>query len=45
MRWARHVARIGERNGVYRGLMGKLEGKRPLKRPRRIWEDYIKMDI
>jgi hypothetical protein len=40
-----HVARIGERKGLYRVLMGKPEGKRPLGRPRRRWEDNIKMDI
>jgi len=45
MRWAEHVARVGERRGVYRVLVGKLEGKRPLGRPRRRWEDDIKMDL
>jgi len=45
MRWAGHVARMGERRGIYRVLVGKPEGKRPLGRPRRIWEDNIKMDI
>jgi len=35
MRWAGHVARLGERRGVYRVLVGKPEGKRPLGRPRR----------
>jgi hypothetical protein len=35
----------GEKRGVYRGLMGKSEGKRPLGRPRRRWEDNIKMDL
>jgi hypothetical protein len=44
MRWAGRVARVGERRGVYRGLVGKPEGKRPLGRPRRRWED-IKMDL
>jgi hypothetical protein len=39
MRWARHVARIGEGRGVHRVLVGKPEGKRPLGRPRRRWED------
>jgi hypothetical protein len=39
MRWAGHVARIGERTGVYRVLMGKPEGKTPRGRPRRRWED------
>ena len=45
MRWAGHVARMGERRGVYRVLVGKPEGKRPLRRPRRRWEDNIKMDL
>ena len=45
MRWAGHVARMGERIGVYRVLVGKTEGKRPLGRPRRRWEDNIKMDL
>ena len=45
MRWAEHVARMGERRGVYRVLMGKPEGKRKLERPRRRWEDNIKMDL
>ena len=45
MRWARHVARKGERRGVYRVLVGKSEGKRPLGRPRCRWEDSIEMDI
>ena len=45
MRWAAHVARMGERRGVYRVLVGKPEGKRPLGRPRRRWEDNIKMDL
>ena len=45
MRWAGHVARMGEKRGVYRVLVGKPEGKRPLGRPRRRWEDNIKMDI
>jgi hypothetical protein len=44
MRWAGHVARR-ERRGVYRVLVGKPEGKRPLGRPRRRWEDNIKMDL
>jgi hypothetical protein len=43
-RWAGHVARMGEGRGVYRVLVGKLEGKRPLGRPRRRWEDNIKTD-
>ena len=45
MRWAGHVARMGERKGVCRVLMGKPEGKRPVGRPRRRWEDNIKMDL
>jgi hypothetical protein len=45
MRWAGHVARTGEDRGVYRVLVGKPEGKRPLGRPRRRWEDNIKMDL
>jgi len=45
MRWAGHVERIGERRGVYRVLVGKPEGKRPLGRPKRKWEDNIKMDL
>ena len=40
-----HVVRIGESRDVYRILVGKLEGKRPLGRPRSRWEDNIKMDI
>jgi hypothetical protein len=42
---AKHVARIGDRRGVFRGLVGKPEGKRLLGRPRRRWEDNIKMDL
>ena len=45
MRWAGHVARMGERRGVYRVLVGKREGKRPLGRHRRRWEDNIKMGL
>jgi hypothetical protein len=44
MRWAGHVARMGEGRGVYRVSVGRPEGKRPLGRPRRRWEDNIKMD-
>jgi len=44
-RWAGHVARMGERRGVYRVLVGKPEGKRPLGRPRRRWQHSIKMDF
>jgi hypothetical protein len=43
MRWAGHVARMGEGRGIYRVLVGRPEGKRPLGRPRRRWEDNIKM--
>jgi len=45
MRWAGHIARMGERRGVYRVLVGKPEGKSPLGRPRRRWEDDIKVDL
>jgi hypothetical protein len=45
MRWEGHVARIGERSGVYMVLVGKPEGRRPLGRSRRRWEDNIKMDF
>ena len=45
MRWAGHVARMGQWRGVYRVLVGKPEGKRPLGRPRHRWEDNIKMDL
>jgi hypothetical protein len=45
MRWTGHVARMGEGKNVYRVLVGKAEGKRPLGRPRRRWEDGIKMDL
>ena len=45
MRWAGHVARMGEGRGVYRVLVGRPEGKRPLGRPRRRWEDNIKMNL
>ena len=45
MRWAGHVARMGEGRGVHRVLVRKLEGKSPLGRPRRRWEDNINMDI
>ena len=43
--WAGHVARMGETRGVYRVLVGKPEEKRPLGRPRRRWEDNIKIDL
>jgi len=45
MRWMRHVARMGEGRGVHWVLVRKPEGKRPLVRPRRRWEDNIKMDL
>jgi len=45
MRWAGHVARMGERRGVYRVLVGRPEGKRPLRRHGHRWEDNIKMDL
>jgi hypothetical protein len=44
-RWAGHVVRMGEGRNVYRVLVGKPEGKRPLGRPRRRWEDGMKMDL
>ena len=43
--WAEYTARMGESRVVYRVLVGKLEGKRPLGRPRSRWEDNIKMDL
>jgi hypothetical protein len=45
MRWVGHVACMGEDRGVYRVLVGKPEGKRPLGRPRYRLEDNIKMDL
>jgi hypothetical protein len=45
MRWVGHVARMGERRDAYRILVGRREGRRPLGRPRRRWEDNIKMDL
>jgi hypothetical protein len=45
MRWVGHVARMGEERKLYKVLVGKLEGKRPLGRPRRRWEDGIRMDL
>ena len=45
MRWAGHVARIGEERGAYRVLVGKPEGKRPLGRPRRRWVDNTTMNL
>jgi hypothetical protein len=45
MRWAGHVTRMGEKRNVYRLLVGKPEGKRPLGRPRHRWVDNIRMDL
>ena len=45
MRWAGHVARMGEKRDVYRIFVRKPERKRPLGRPRRRWEDNIKIDL
>ena len=45
MRWAGHAARMGEDRGVQKMLVGKPEGKRPLGRPKRRWENNIKMDL
>ena len=45
MKWARHVARMGKGRVVYRALVGKPEGNRPLGKPRHRWEDNIKMDL
>jgi hypothetical protein len=45
MRWAGHVARMGDNRGAYSVLMGRSEGKRPLGRPRRRWEDNIKYGV
>jgi hypothetical protein len=45
MRWAGHVARMGEVKGAYNILVGRPEGRRPLGRPRRRWEDNIEMDL
>jgi hypothetical protein len=45
MRWAGHVARMGEVRGAYNILVGRTEERRPLGRPRRRWEDNIKMDL
>jgi hypothetical protein len=45
MRWARHVVRMGEGRGVYRVLVGRPKGKRPLGRPRHKWEDNLHMDL
>jgi hypothetical protein len=45
MRWARHMARMGEKRGLYRILEGRPEGRRPLGRPRHRWEDNIKTEL
>jgi hypothetical protein len=45
MRWAGHVACLGETRNAYRIVVGKTEGKRPLGRPRRRWVDNIKIDL
>jgi hypothetical protein len=45
IRWAGHVARMREERKVYKVLMGKPEGRRPLRRPRRRWEDGVRMDL
>jgi hypothetical protein len=45
MRWAGHVARVGEERGAYRIVVGKPGGKRPLGRPRRRWVDNIRIDL
>jgi hypothetical protein len=45
LRWVGHVAHMGEGRGVYRILVGMPEGRRPLGRPRRRWEDNIKLDL
>jgi len=45
MRWAGHVARMGEERGVYRVLLGKSERRRSLGRPRRRWVDNIRLDL
>jgi hypothetical protein len=45
MRWAGHVAHMGEKRNAYRNLVGKPEGKRPLGSHRRRWEDNIEMDL
>jgi hypothetical protein len=45
MRWAGHVALMGEKRGAYKILVGRPEGRRPLRRPRRRWENNIKMGL
>jgi hypothetical protein len=43
--WAGHVARMGDEREVYKVLVGKPEGRRPLGKPRRRWEDWIRLDL
>ena len=45
IRWAGHVARMTERRGIYRVMAGKPEGMRPLGRPRRRWDENVKLDL
>jgi hypothetical protein len=45
MRWTRHVARVEDKRGAHRVLMGRPEGRRPLETPRHIYEDCIKIDL
>jgi hypothetical protein len=45
MRWVEHVARMGEGRGFYRVSVGRPEGKRPMGRPKRRWENNIKLDL
>jgi len=45
MRWVGHVARMGKERGVYKVLVGKPEGRRPMGRPRHRWVDNIRMDL
>jgi hypothetical protein len=45
MRWAGHVTRVGEKRNPYKILIGKRDGKRPLKRRRHRWEDNIRIDL
>jgi hypothetical protein len=45
MRWTGHVELMGKKRGEYRGLVEKPEGKKPLGRPRRRWEDNIKVEL
>ena len=45
MRWVKHVVRVGERRGIHRVMVVRPEGKGPLVRPRRRWEDNIKMNL